>query len=336
MDEEPHNRLFGWGITDRCNLACPHCYSSVLTATPDEVTTAEALSLIDELGALQFTIIGWTGGEPLLRRDLEELIAYAKDKHQIRSGITTNGVLLSAARARSLKEAGVAAIQVSIDGASPETNRRMRLATDTQFHKAVDGVRASKEAGIPTHMAMVLGQDNLDEAPRYLEFARSLQADSVRFCGFVPWGGGGLSTVKLRLAFTTRLADLNAMIERMQQSQDPIVMLDPGFGPLPPDYGFHECIAGIDTCYLKANGDLYPCTAPLSEQFCVGNIRRRSLTEMWRDPLMRRLAEYDRSKIHGACRGCELFESCLGACRGATFAHTGDLDASFPVCLKRV
>jgi AdoMet-dependent heme synthase len=336
MEETPNIRLFVWGITDRCNLTCPHCYSAVQTVTPDELSTAEARALIDDLGALHFNVIGWTGGEPLLRRDLEELIAYAKDKYQIRSGITTNGVLLSAERAASLKAAGVSAMQVSIDGASPETNRRMRLATEAQFQKAVEGVRASKNAGIKTHMAMVLGQENLDEAPAYREFALSLGADSIRFCGFVPWGGGNLDPVKERLEFNSRLGDLARTVEEMQSWDEPIVMFDPGFGPTPPHYCFHECIAGIDTCYLSANGDLYPCTALLDKQFLVGNVRRTPFLVLWNDPQMRRIAEYDRSSIHGPCRGCDMFDECRGACRGVTFAHTGDLDASFPVCLKRV
>ena len=92
-------------------------------------------------------------------------------------------------------------------------------------------------------------------------------------------------------------------------------------------------MAGKEIFYLKANGDLYPCTSLLNKRFLVGNIRQRSLEELWNDPAMESMADYPREKIHGICQECDNFINCHGACRGATFAHTGNISASFPVCL---
>ena len=89
----------------------------------------------------------------------------------------------------------------------------------------------------------------------------------------------------------------------------------------------------MSTFYLKANGDLYPCTALLHKSFRVGNVKEQPLKRLWNDPAMSAMANYPRSHLTGDCNGCDNFDRCRGACRGASFAHSGDLDASFPVCL---
>jgi radical SAM protein with 4Fe4S-binding SPASM domain len=114
------------------------------------------------------------------------------------------------------------------------------------------------------------------------------------------------------------------------------VTFDVGFGPVPPDYGFHDCIAGVETFYLKANGDVYPCTALAHKQFLVGNVRKRSLEEIWQSPEMRAMAEFPRSEIEEPCRTCDNFAGCHGACRGSSLAHTNNIRAAFPNCLYQV
>ncbi|MEW6050958.1 MAG: radical SAM protein [Candidatus Zixiibacteriota bacterium] len=336
MDQNTTPRMFGWGITNRCNLSCPHCYSSANTAVRDELTTDECRQVIDVLNDLSFSVIGWTGGEPLVRRDLDELISYAHNHYGITSAITTNGLVLTPLRAEELRAAGVQAIQVSIDGSTAAANGRLRLASDKQFEQAIDAVRTCKDLGIQAHMAMLVGQENLNDVIPYVDLARSLGVESVRLCGFVPWGGGISPEVRQRLEFTTGLPELSRLVQGLQEYESPVVLFDPAFGPLPPGYLFHTCVAGVETCYLAANGDVYPCTGLLDSRFRVGNVRETSLRDLWQDPRMREIALYDRGRIDGPCRGCEAFDDCLGGCRGAAFAHTGDLDASFPVCLRRV
>ncbi len=326
----------GWGITERCNLTCPHCYSSAgVKPREGELSTVECMRLIDDLEVLGVRIIGWTGGEPLLRRDLEEIMTYARDKAGIASAITTNGVLLTGKRVDRLRASGVQSIQISIDGSTPERNAIMRGTTTRQFHAIIDSIKLCKQAGMKVHLAMLMGRESIPDALAFVTFAREQQVESVRFCGFVPWGAGKDDDIKARHYYGEDLTAIRKLVEDFQSVEKPVVLFDPAFGPLPPSFWFHECIAGVGTFYISSCGDLYPCTSLLDSQFKVGNIRERRLMELLADPKMTRIAEYKREEIDGPCGDCEYFANCRGACRGVTFAHTGDLNASFPVCLSQ-
>jgi radical SAM protein with 4Fe4S-binding SPASM domain len=327
------HRLIGWGITQRCNLACPHCYSSAKRHATDELTTDEARGVIDALVPQHVAGIGWTGGEPLLRKDLEELIAYAAEVGGMRSGITTNGVLLTHRRVKALREVGVSSVQVSLDGSTAARNARMRGATAGQFAAILDGIGFCLESGMRVDLAMLLGRENLRDAEPFVRLAESLGVVSVRFCAFVPWGDGKADAVRERLEFTDGLAELAETVLALRTHEGMPVMFDPAFGPLPPDYRFHTCIAGRGTFYISHNGDVYPCTALLDNRFKVGNLRERSLDELLDDPDMTAMADFDRSAIQGACEHCDHRDGCRGACRGIAHAYTGDLTASPPNCL---
>lgn len=326
--------FIGWGITEACNLACPHCYSSATKSRREELPTDTCLAILDWLGEVGVSTIGWTGGEPLLRKDLEQLIKHAHT-FGIESGITTNGILLNRDRAASLKEAEVRSIQISVDGSTAEKNRNIRGARLKDFDLIMEGLQACREVDLRVTLAMVLGRETMDDVSSYIAMARDLGVESVRFCGFVPQGDGKKEEVQQRLAFTNRLGDLATLVEELVEIESPTIFLDAAFGPRPPAFTYHTCIAGVKTFYLSGNGDVYPCTGLLDDSFKVGNIHQRPLAEIADDPKMTEIASFDREQIHGHCRECPYFKVCRGACRGAAFAHTGDLKASFPACLFR-
>jgi len=325
-------RVMGWEITSQCNLKCPHCFSAAATRPRDEMKTDECKRVIDSLSRIGAEMIGWTGGEPLLRDDLEELIAYARTAG-IKSSITTNAVLLDEKRAESLKAAGNHSIQISLDGSTPERNHRMRLATEEEFHKIIEAIRICKRLNIRLYLATLIGRENLDDGPDMIELARREGIEAIRFCGYTPVGRGQRRDIRERLLFDEHMADLHQFVEAAATDESIIAMFDPGFGPTPPGYQFHRCIAGKETFYLKGNGDVYPCTALLHRRFVVDNVRRRPLEDIWNDPAIEEMAEFPRDQITGPCRDCDNFANCRGACRGAAFFHTGDLYASFPACL---
>jgi len=326
--------MVGWEITRECNLACPHCFSAATRKSFPEFSINECFEIIDQLSALKLSAIGWTGGEPLLRKDLDDIITYARKK-KIKSSITTNGILLDEKRARSLKRAGVVAMQISVDGSTAERNAIMRRATPEDFRKIMEAIRICRKLDFELSMAMLIGQENLDDAPEFIKWAKREGVESVRFCGFTPWGRGKADKVKARLAFTNRLGDLHDFVASAVRKRKPMAFFDPGFGPLPPKYDYHECVAGQEWFYLTSMGDVYPCTALLDRRFRVGNIHERSISDLWNDPRMTEMSRYPKDRIQGFCPECKHFEICHGACRGASYMHTGDLNASFPVCLSR-
>ncbi len=327
--------VIGWEITAQCNLTCPHCYSAAAKRPHNEMSIAECKLVIEAMSRIGVGTIGWTGGEPLLCNDLEELIVYAKERG-IKSSITTNGVLLDETRTLSLKEAGISSIQISIDGSTPEVHHRMRRTTDEEYSKILEAIQLCKKHNIKLFIATLVGQENLDDAREMINMVKREGLDRIRLCCFTPVGRGKGSKIKDRLAFDERMRDLYKFAQEAQLDGSIMPMFDPPFGPVPPRFDFHECIAGKETFYLKSNGDLFPCTSLLNREFRVGNIRQRPLEELWNDPAMTAIANFPREKIQGPCRDCDNFARCHGACRGVTFAHTGDLTASFPVCLYQV
>jgi radical SAM protein with 4Fe4S-binding SPASM domain len=299
------------------------------------MNTEECKIVIDAMADIGVGMIGWTGGEPLLREDLEELIAYTRTKG-IKSNVTTNGVLLDLPRAEGLVAAGNRAIQISLDGSTPERNRRMRGTTEEEFYKIIEAIRICKELNCRLVLATLLGQENLEDGLEMIKLARREEADTIRFCGYTPVGRGKRADIRKRLDFSESLADLRRFAEEVVSEGDILVEFDTGFGPVPPDYRFHACVAGEETFYLRGDGDVFPCTALIHRHFRVGNLREKSLREIWNAPEMRAIASFPREEIEGPCRDCDNFASCRGACRGATFFHTGDIKASFPMCLYRV
>jgi radical SAM protein with 4Fe4S-binding SPASM domain len=335
QQRKPGPPVVGWEITSCCNLTCPHCFSAAAKRPYNEVPTEDCKRIIDAMARIGVGMIGWTGGEPLLREDLEELIAYAKQLG-IKSSITTNGVLLDEKRAISLKQAGNRVMQISLDGSTPEISYKMRRTTDEEFYKIVKAIKICRRLNMRLFLATLIGEENLDDAAEMIKMAKREGLDTIRFCGFTPVGRGKRKDVKERLDFDERLGDLLTFIENTQKDPEIMSMYDPGFGPTPPGYTFHECVAGKETFYLKASGDVYPCTSLLHRDFVVGNIHKRPLEEIWNDPAMEEIANRPPENIHGPCRDCDNFVRCHGACRGAAFAHTGDFYASFPVCLYQV
>lgn len=329
-------KFVGWEITKRCNLACPHCYTAAYSSeqSSPELTTAQCYKIIEDISRLGSQYIGWTGGEPLLRNDLESLISYAKSLG-VQSTLTTNGLLLDERRAISLKEAGLEGIQISIDGSNPKRNAKIRKCLESDFELLVNAVRVSQKVGIRTNLAMLLCAENLDDALPYLDFAEELGVELVRFCGFVPVGRGKKSEISQRYLFSnTHLAQLRELSEIAMERENLYVLFGPSFGSMPPNHFFHKCFAGKGQLYLDTLGNVYPCTSMINPQFLVGNIHSQSIEDIYNSENMRPTKNFSETCLNGKCSSCEHILDCHGGCRGITLAHTGDIQGSFPYCLK--
>jgi radical SAM protein with 4Fe4S-binding SPASM domain len=325
-------RVVGWEITNQCNLSCVHCFTAAGNRPHNELNTEECKQVIDSMATIGVGTIGWTGGEPLLREDLEELAKYALRKG-IMSNITTNAVLLDEKRAKSLLDVGMRAVQISLDGSTPERNRRIRGSSDEQFHQIIHAIRLCKSLNLRVHLATLIGLETLDDVREMVNLGKREQVDAIRFCGFAPVGRGKRNSIKERLQLSGVMNSLAEFIQEVQNDGEIVATFDVSFGPVPPDYEFHTCTAGMETFYLKANGDVYPCTALINQRFLVGNVRKYPLEHLWNVPEMWAPSRFPKEEIRGDCRSCDNYARCHGACRGATLAHAGDLYASFPNCL---
>ena len=157
-----------WNITSKCNLKCVHCYNdSGANTKSNEPTTQEARAVLDDLAAFGVPSVLFSGGEPLTRKDLFELIPYAVDKG-LRTVISTNGTLIDADKARQIKKMGVSYVGISLDGIG-EVNDRFR-GVEGAFDAAVAGIRNCMDAGVRVGLRLTLTKRNAQDIEGWFDF----------------------------------------------------------------------------------------------------------------------------------------------------------------------
>ena len=169
----PPLRLLAWETTRRCNLACLHCRAAAGSGPyPGELTTAEGLTLLDDLATMGQPVVILTGGEPLLRDDIFELAAHGHGQG-LRMVMAVNGTLLTPAIAARLKEVGIQRLSISIDGASAASHDQLR-AVPGAYDGALAGIAACREAGLPFQINTTVTRANRQELPAIHELAIKL------------------------------------------------------------------------------------------------------------------------------------------------------------------
>ncbi len=198
-----------WNATKQCNLACSHCYASAeFERAHGELSTAEAKAMIDGLADFGVPVILFSGGEPLLRQDLVELVDYATDAG-LRAVLSTNGTLLTEDRARDLRDAGLSYAGVSVDGRR-ETNDEFR-GREGAFDAAVRGMEACLDVGLKTGLRYTITDPTAPDMEGIVDLLTDVGVD--RFCFYhLDYGGRGVPDADLspsrRREAVERLCDL--------------------------------------------------------------------------------------------------------------------------------
>jgi radical SAM protein with 4Fe4S-binding SPASM domain len=330
-----------WEMTTACNLSCIHCHASGGKPAPDELTTKEAKRLFDQLAEVsEFRMVAFTGGEPLVRDDLFELLAYTQALG-FTNTLATNATLIDDAVARDLRRYGVAIGAVSLDGFDAKTHDYVR-GQPGAFKAALRGIHALRRAGIPLHINITAMEYNLDQLEPLMDLVDELGAAILIMYQLVPVGRGrGIEDAALDLGANERL------IRFMVRAQSVIrAVMEPVAGPqywsfLLQRAGihggpllrlaetvFHGCSAGRGFVYIKPNGEVWPC--PFIEVSC-GNVRETPFSEIWATaPVFEDLRKRE-ERLKGRCGECEYRRLC-GGCRGRTLAVIGDYLAEDPSC----
>ena len=323
--------LISWNLTQRCNLYCKHCYIDASSAAPGELSTSEALRVLDEIAAVSpEALLILTGGEPLLRSDLEVLV-----EHAAAQGMTvvlgTNGTLLSRWRAVALKECGLSAAGISLDSLLPRNHDEFR-GKEGAWRSAVRGIESALWAGLDVQVQMTLTRDNITELPGAVRFARGLGA-RVLTAFFLVCTGRGQNLVDL-----TPEEYEDALRQLAGMNQDGI-MIRPRCAPTfrrvlaqtNPDSILLQsdtarCMAGKNYCRITPEGELTPCPyMPLT----AGRLRERSFSDIWESAAVFQALRH--RTLKGRCGECEYQELC-GGCRARAFSDSGDLLAEDPGC----
>ena len=180
--------LVVWDFTHKCNLQCKHCYSNSGTVQEEELTTEEALAVVDQLADAGVTALAFSGGEPLTRKDFFEVARHAADRGLYVS-VATNGTLLTKENVQKLKQAKVNYVDISIDGATAKTHDEFR-GVPGAFDKAVAGLKNCVEADLCVCIATTATKNNLEEMPAIIDLAEEIGAERFTYFNFIPTGRG--------------------------------------------------------------------------------------------------------------------------------------------------
>ncbi|MDP2935880.1 MAG: radical SAM protein, partial [Dehalococcoidia bacterium] len=182
-------RLVFWEVTEGCNLRCIHCRAiAAPVRNPEELSTEEALALVDDIVSLAKPILVISGGEPLYRPDVYQIASHATARG-LRVALATNGTLVTPEVARRLKDSGVMRVSVSLDGANEETHDEFR-AIPGSFRRALKGIGHLKDVGMSVQVNTTITRHNYKEAPQIMQLALKLGMDALHVFLLVPVGCG--------------------------------------------------------------------------------------------------------------------------------------------------
>ena len=330
-----------WEVTAACNLRCIHCHVASSKPAKDELTTDEAKRFIDDLaGVDEFRMLVYTGGEPLMRPDLLELLHHSK-RAGLANVIATNGTLVTEEVAFKLREAGVVGAAVSLDSSQREIHNYIRR-NDNAFDLAMRGIRAVKKAGILLQINVTAMEYNFSSLDELIELADSEGSGIMLMYQLVPVGrGSAIEEATLNVNENERL--LKSLAHKQKNVS---TIIEPVAGPqywpyLMEQRGksngiwlklakqlFHGCAAGRGFVYIKANGDVWPC--PFVE-INAGNVRETSFQKIWRQSEVFVNLRNRENTLKGKCGECKYRTMC-GGCRGRALAYHGDYLAEDPSC----
>jgi len=319
-------------VTYRCPLHCAFCYNPVdFARAGPELATADWLRVIRQARALGAAQLGISGGEPMLRDDIEVLVAEARQLG-FYTNLITSGVGLTETRLQALKAGGLDHIQLSFQDASRELND---LITNTRtFELKREVARLTKAAGYPTVINCVLHAANIDHVDRIIEMAVALGAEYLELANTQYHGWAFLNRAAL-MPSAEQLAQAEAVTERWRArlgNKMKIFFVAPDYQEKRPK----KCMNGWGEVFLAVTPDglALPChTARMLPGFEFPDVRQHDLAWIWNDsPLFRRFRGTD--WLPDPCRRCPDKEKDHGGCRCQAFMLTGDAAATDPVCAK--
>ena len=341
-----------WNLIRRCNLSCKHCYAlSADHDYPGELDTAEVFRVMDDLKAFRVPVLILSGGEPLLRPDLFDIAARARDMG-FYVGLSSNGTLIDAAMAGRIADAKFDYVGISLDGIGAVHDRFRRLAG--AYARSLDGIRLLGERGVKVGLRYTMTMLNTGELLPLLRLMREVGAPKFYFSHLNYAGRGNIHRAKdaqfaatrqaLDLLFESAWRDARDGVPReyvtgnndadgpylLQWAQRRLPQWAPALREHLVAWGGNA--SGVNVANIDNVGDVHPDTMWWHHR--LGNVRARPFSQIWTDtsdPLLRGLKVRPRP-VEGRCAGCRHLDICGGNTRVRAQQVTGNPWAEDPGC----
>ncbi|HWR71362.1 MAG TPA: radical SAM protein [Dehalococcoidia bacterium] len=325
MKGTPFDFFVQFHLTERCNLACRHCYQS---GPVSEMNYEEICGVIADV---KTTIEGWakdyamdvspslhfTGGEPLLRGDLFPILRYAWGCG-FSTSLMSNGTLIDAVTAKQLRRAQVRDVQISLDGLEATHDK---LRGSGSYQRTLTGIRNLAGEGLEVHLNVTVSRLNMNQTKGLVALAEEAGAGSIAFSRLVPSGRGKklvrhVLTVEEVAAFYSDLRQYRNNTKVIVTSRDPLASIADLDGDVPQtELPMGGCAAGMFGVTIMADGAVMPCRRM---DLPIGNIKTGSFRDLWADsPVLWQLRT--RKDYHGSCQTCRYWPACRG-CRAIALA----------------
>ena len=305
-------------VTYRCNNACRFCYAGCgiksfgpVEALHPEKTTEDYKRIIDIFaGEARVPFFSFTGGEPTLRRDLEDLVAHARVRGLV-TNLVTNGTLLTENRARGFKAAGLGSAQVSVEGPAADLHDSL-VGRRGAFGETLRGIAALQRAGIPTQTNTTINRDNIDAVPAMPAFLASLGIERFAMNLYIPTIPGPMAD-RLFVAYEEIGPVVDQVMKEARRLGLTFFWYSPtpfcSYNPIARGHGNKSCAALDGLLSVAPDGAVLPCS---SWDEPVGNLLKNPFTEIWLGPKSRYFKE--KHFAPPICTTCSSFVACQGAC----------------------
>jgi len=341
-----------WNMTKRCNLKCVHCYAQAVDPEGvDDISTAQAKVLIDDLSAYGAPVMLFSGGEPLVRKDLVELASYATSKG-MRAVISTNGTLITKEKARELKNVGLSYVGISLDGGE-EIHDKFR-GVPGSFRKAIAGIENCQAEGLKVGLRFTLNKRNAGEVPVLFGLLKDLEIPRICFYHLV-YSGRGSELIKEDLDHAETRAVVDLIMDETRalfddgRPKEVLTVDNHADGP----YVYYrllkedpkraaEVMELLQMNEGNSTGRGIGCISwdgkvhadQFWRQHVFGNVLERPFSQIWDDPEIELLHKLKDKKpyVKGRCAECRFLNICGGNFRARAEAFYGDVWAQDPAC----
>ena len=347
-----------WELTQACDLVCRHCRASAMPEVcPDELTISEGRRLLEEIWAMGTPVVVLSGGDPLKRTDLLELVRHGTELGLRMATIPAATARITPEVLTRLKAAGLAQIAFSLDASSEELHDGFRQVPGT-YRTTLQAIEWAQQAGLPVQINTTYSKYNVSDAEAMMELVGRLGIVFWEVFFLVPIGRGKelealtaeecedllvkLYECSTRSRFLLKVTEAPhyRRVIMQHRARSPHKVVEQAGSAIPaqlaggmgPTKAFGRNAKGINAakgfCFVSHTGEVYPSGfLPIS----AGNVRSASLASLYRDsPFFQTLRDPD--QLRGRCGRCDFRDICGGS-RSRAYALTGDLLAEDPACL---